>query len=115
MRSFLTTLVQGERFARSLDEEVRFHLHAQTGDLIRMGVSPAEAARRAREQFGNVEAMKKACRRERGLWLIDELGSGAHLRQMLRSLFEASVIRSGPRRGWPSRVPPTASVAREGN
>ncbi len=86
LRSFLATLVQGERFEHSLDQEVRFHLHAQTCDLIRTGFTPAEAARRAREQFGSVEAMKKACRRERGLWLIDELGSGAHLRQILRSL-----------------------------
>ena len=71
--SFLTTLVQRERFEASLDEEMRFHLDAQTEDLVRTGMSPAEAARRARAQFGSIEAMKNACRRVRGLWIVDEL------------------------------------------
>ena len=30
LRSFLTTLIQRERFEDSLDEEMRFHLDAQT-------------------------------------------------------------------------------------
>ena len=73
VRSFLTTLTRGERFERSLEEEVRFHLHAQACDLIRDGVSPAEAARRAREMFGSVETVKRQCRWARGLWVIDRL------------------------------------------
>ena len=48
LRSFLTTLAQRERFEDSLDEEMRFHLDGQTEDLIRTGMPPAEAARRAR-------------------------------------------------------------------
>ena len=75
LRSFLKTLTQRERFEDSLDEEVRFHLDVQTEDLVRTGVPPEEAARRAREHFGSIEAMKDDCRRVRGLRITDELGA----------------------------------------
>ena len=95
LRSFLTTWTQGEHFDHSLDEEVRFHLDAQTCDLIRTGVSPVEAVRRARERFGSVEAMKNECRRVRGLRFIDELGLGAaHIRLVLRMLFKSRLPSS---------------------
>ena len=67
LRSFVTTLVFRDHFEGSLDEEVRFHLDAQTEDLVRAGVPRAEAAFRARRQFGSIEAMKEECRRARGL------------------------------------------------
>ena len=67
LRSFLATLTRREHFEDSLDEEVRFHLDAQTEDLVRTGVPPEEAARRARVRFGSIEAMKDDCRRVRGL------------------------------------------------
>ncbi len=73
LRSFLTTLAQRQRFEDSLDEEMRFHLDAQTEALVRNGMPPTEAARCARAQFGSIEAMKSACRRVRGLWIADEL------------------------------------------
>ena len=71
LRSFMTTLLYRKRFEASLDEEVRFHLDAQTHDLLRAGVPPLEAARRARVQFGSIEAMKEGCRQERGVRTID--------------------------------------------
>ncbi len=67
LRSFVTTLVFRERFEDALDEEVRFHLDAQTEDLVRSGVPPAEAADRARRWFGSVVAVKNDCRQARGL------------------------------------------------
>ena len=79
LRSFLTTLLQRERFEDSLDEEVRFHLDAQTEDLVRTGVPPGEAARRARVQFGSIEAMKDDCRRVRGLRNIRPVHAAAAL------------------------------------
>ena len=75
VRSFLTILTQRERFEDSLDEEMRFHVDAQAEDLVRAGVSPAEAARRVRVQFGSIEAMKDECRRVRGLRIVHELAS----------------------------------------
>ncbi len=67
LRSFLTTLIRRQRFEDSLDEEMRFHLAAQTEDFVRAGVPPAEAARRARLEFGSIEAMKDDCRQARGV------------------------------------------------
>ena len=104
LRSFLTTLIRRERFEDSLDEEIRFHLDAQTDDLIRAGVPPAEAAGRARVQFGSIEAMKRDCRRVRGLWITDELGAGAdvllwRLRQVGGETPQPSVDRKNWGRG----------------
>ena len=73
LRSFLTTLTQREHFEDSLDEEMQFHLDAQTEDWVGNGVPPAEATRRARMQFGSIEAVKDDCRRVRGLRTADEL------------------------------------------
>ena len=73
LRSFLATVTHRGHFENLLDEEVRFHLDAQTEDLVRAGVPPLEAARRARVQFGSIEAMKNGCRQMRGLRVTDEL------------------------------------------
>ena len=62
LRSFLTAWSRRKRFEDTLDEEVRFHLHACTEDLMRSGVSRREAVRRARIHFGAVESMKDDCR-----------------------------------------------------
>lgn len=45
-----------------LNEEIRFHIEAQTAKNIRAGMRPAEAARAARAQFGNVPATKDYAR-----------------------------------------------------
>ena len=52
---------------------MQFHLDAQTEDWVGNGVPPAEATRRARMQFGSIEAVKDDCRRVRGLRTADEL------------------------------------------
>ena len=56
-----------------MDEELRFHLESRAADLVRSGVPPAEAARRARIEFGAVEGYKEGCREARGLRPFDEL------------------------------------------
>jgi hypothetical protein len=56
-----------------MDEELRFHLESRAADLARSGVPPAEAARRARMEFGAVEGYKEGCREARGLRPFDEL------------------------------------------
>lgn len=89
LRSFLTTLTRRQRFEDALDEEMGFHLDAQTEDLVRTGIPPAEEARSARAQFGNVEGMKHQCRRVRGVWIADELGQNIeNIRLALRMLLE---------------------------
>jgi ABC-type antimicrobial peptide transport system permease subunit len=62
----------GDAEAR-LEEEFRFHLEAETEQLIREGVSPAEARRRALLAFGAVEGYREAMRDERGARWFDDL------------------------------------------
>jgi predicted permease len=56
-----------------LDEEFRFHLETETEHLIREGVPPDEARRRARLAFGAVEGHREAMRDERGARWFDDL------------------------------------------
>jgi predicted permease len=67
-----------------MSDEMQFHIEAYTRDLIRSGVPPDEAERRARVEFGGVERYKEGCREARGLRLIDELR--ADLRYASRTL-----------------------------
>ena len=70
---------------RDMDEELRFHLESRAADLARSGVAPAEAARRARIEFGAVEGYKERCREARGLRLYDELRADLrYARRVLR-------------------------------
>jgi hypothetical protein len=47
-RSLLGVLASRGDFEASITQELRFHLEQYTAELVRSGVSPAEAARRAR-------------------------------------------------------------------
>jgi predicted permease len=72
-RSFWRTVWGRRRFEDELDEELRFHLEARAADLVRDGVAPGEARRRARLELGAVEDHKEEVRRARGVRLVDEL------------------------------------------
>src|SRR5690606_556567 len=80
LRSFLRTLLARRRFDDELSAEIRFHLEARAADLEGQGLSPAEAARRARAEFGGVDVMKEDARRARGLgvveWVRDVVADG---------------------------------------
>jgi predicted permease len=52
---------------RDLDDEMRNHMASHTAYLIRAGVAPDEAARRARLEFGSPESFKELCREAHGL------------------------------------------------
>src|SRR5262245_60487254 len=62
----------GDAEAR-LDEEFEFHIETETEHLIRAGVHPAEARRRALLAFGAVEGHRETMRDERGARLFDDL------------------------------------------
>jgi hypothetical protein len=44
-----------------LDKELRFHFDYQVRDNIRSGMSEEEARRRARLEFGSIDAIKEQC------------------------------------------------------
>ena len=106
LRSFLTALFWRRRFEDELDEELRFHLSAYAEDLMREGIPPAEAARRARAHFGSVERAKDASRLARGLRLADELNRACARGPAARE--GAGGTRSGRRTSspWPSAAGP---------
>src|SRR5580700_8201163 len=73
LRLFWRALAGRSTLERDMDQELRFHLESRAADLARSGVPAAEAARRARIEFGALEGYKETCREARGLRLFDEL------------------------------------------
>ena len=76
----------GDAEAR-LDEEFRFHLETETERLIREGVPPADARRRALLAFGAVEGYREEMRDERGARWFDDLSADVRyaVKGMLRN------------------------------
>lgn len=65
LRNFLL-----RREERELDEELAFHLDRMTEENVAAGMSPEEARRRARIDFGAVESARQECRESRpGFWM----------------------------------------------
>lgn len=54
-------------------EEFRHHIEMRTEDLVRGGLPRPEAARRARLEFGHVEAHRAQARTSRGLGVFDQV------------------------------------------
>jgi predicted permease len=73
LRSVFRALRFRGSFEHGMAEELRFHIEQYTADLARAGVSPEEAARRARIEFGSMNSAEEDCREARGLRLFDEL------------------------------------------
>ena len=72
LRSLWRALWHRSRLDRDLDDEMRCHLEARTEDLIRSGLSPLEARRRAGIEFGCPGAYQDLCREsQRVNWLED--------------------------------------------
>ena len=57
-----------------MEAEFRLHQELRAADLERQGRAPAEAARRARLEFGSMERYKREGRHARGLRLVDTFG-----------------------------------------
>jgi predicted permease len=73
IRSFFRVLKSRDDFEWGMSEELRFHVDQYMADLIRAGVPPPEAARRARIEFGSLNSTQEECREARGLQPFDEL------------------------------------------
>jgi len=73
LRSYARNLRRRDAFEDAMDEEMRFHLESRAADLVRRGLSAAEAARRARLEFGSIEKQKDIARANVGIRLVDEL------------------------------------------
>jgi predicted permease len=70
----LRVLAHRRDFEAGMTEELSFHIEQYTEELIQSGLAPAEAARRARIEFGGRNSIERDCRQARGLHMFDELG-----------------------------------------
>jgi predicted permease len=73
IRSWLHAVTHRSRLEREMEAELVQHLAARTDDLIRHGMAPAEAERRARIELGAALTAKEGMRASLGLRLADEL------------------------------------------
>ena len=67
----LRWLFRRKTVERELDDELRDHYEHQVEKYVAGGMAPAEAARRARMEFGGVEGVKEECREARGMMFFD--------------------------------------------
>lgn len=70
LRFLLDRLLRRHALDREMDEDIRSHLAERAAHLQRGGVPAAEAARRARLEFGGVENYKEQCRDSRHFHLL---------------------------------------------
>jgi putative ABC transport system permease protein len=73
LRYRLRALFRRNSVERELDDELQFHLERQKNKYIASGISPTEAARRVRLDFGTTEAIKEQCRDAWGIRALDEM------------------------------------------
>src|SRR5215831_20590254 len=66
VRLRLRALFRREAAERDLDDELRFHLEMESRKAEAAGMSPADAAQRARREFGGLEQKREECRDARG-------------------------------------------------
>jgi putative ABC transport system permease protein len=69
----LRTLFRRETMEIELDEEVRYHLDRQAEKYRLAGITPQEAMRRARIDFGGPEQIRQQSRDGRGTRLVEDL------------------------------------------
>jgi putative ABC transport system permease protein len=72
-RSWWSGVRPGSAVNRDMEEEFAHHLALRAEHLMREGMTPAEARRRARLEFGSPEAIREHGRSSRGLQAVDEV------------------------------------------
>jgi putative ABC transport system permease protein len=87
LRRSVDALIRRTRFEREMRDEIRQHLDDRTHDLIESGISPSDAARQARVEFGAMERYKEQCRDARGFAAFRPLhGLGGDVKLAARRL-----------------------------
>jgi putative ABC transport system permease protein len=67
------SLAGRQRLEDELDDELRFHFEQAIERYLREGMSPQQARRRARVEYGGPEQIKEECRQARGVSLIENV------------------------------------------
>lgn len=85
LRSFTRSLLHRNSLEDEMQSEMRFHVESRAADLEASGLTPAQAMRQARIEFGPVATHKDGMRRSLGLRWFDELrGDLLYAIRMLR-------------------------------
>ncbi len=66
-----------DRLERELDDELRFHVDEIVAEKMRAGLSPEEARRQARLEFGGLDQVKEECRDARGTRFVHDVAQDA--------------------------------------
>jgi predicted permease len=73
IRSLLRGIRRGDALNDDMDAEFRLHMELRAGELVRAGLTSAEAARQARLEFGSTASLRDRGRDARGLRAFDNL------------------------------------------
>jgi putative ABC transport system permease protein len=95
LRSFLSALFRRRRLEADMEAEWRAHLDAHIDALVAAGMSPADASRRARVDFGDPLRWKEQALEVRGVGWVNGLVADIRygFRQMRRApVFTATVL-----------------------
>jgi predicted permease len=85
LRSFARSLVHRSTLESEMQFEVRFHVESRAADLEATGLTPSQALRQAKMEFGPVATHTDGMRRALGLRWVDELrGDIVYAARMLR-------------------------------
>ncbi len=78
LKSWLRSITHRNRVEAQMEEEILFHLEARAADLTQQGLSPREAMRQARIEFGAIPTHKDAMRHSLNLRWWDDLWADLH-------------------------------------
>ena len=84
LRSWWKALAHRSSLEKEMEAELSFHIESYAQDLVRSGVGPEEAMRRARLELGTIPSQQEDCRSSLGVRPWDDLF--ADLRYALRQL-----------------------------
>ena len=89
----LRSLFHKKSMERELHDELQFHFEHQREKYLTQGLSPEEATRKARLEFGGVDQIKEECRQARGVAIVESIVQDVFyaLRNWRRSPVFASV------------------------
>jgi len=69
----IRSLFRRKTVETELDEELRFHFEQQLAKYVNSGLTPDEALRRVRMDFGGLPQVKEECREARGVQMLETL------------------------------------------
>jgi predicted permease len=88
LKSWLRSITHRNRVEAQMEDEILFHLEARAADLTQQGLSPREAMRQARIEFGAIPTHKDAMRHSLNLRWCDDLWADLH--------YAARTLRKSP-------------------